>query len=322
MAASRADLRLLENDSILQLRQRRRIEGASPNINHCEGETMTPDPAPQPASAVPDVAAYCRRIGYAGELDPSTSTLRALHRAHVGAIPFENIDPLLGRPILLDPASLQAKLVTRRRGGYCFEQNLLFKDMLETMGFKVTGLAARVRGAGTYSLRARSHMVLLVEAEGKTFFADVGFGGTGLLDPLPFVPDKIFELPIVNFRFNERGGLWVLQSSQLGAEWVDLYAFTLEPQERIDYEVANWYTSTFPTSVFRHSLTGQRVRPHERVVLRNRDLTIITPTGEDKRQVNSAAEARTILREKVGLELAPNLVLPESIFSPDESTHP
>jgi N-hydroxyarylamine O-acetyltransferase len=222
---------------------------------------MSADPISQPASAIPDIAAYCRRIGYTGELQPNSSTLSALHRAHVGAIPFENIDALLGRPILLDSASLQAKLVIARRGGYCFEQNLLFKDVLERLGFKVTGLSARVRGAGEFPLRARTHMALLVEAEGKTFFADVGFGGTGLIDPLPFVADREFELPIVNFRFKENGGLWVLQASQLRAEWVDLFAFTLEPQERIDYEVASWCTSTFPSSVFRHSLTGSAFVP-------------------------------------------------------------
>ncbi len=276
---------------------------------------MAADYAPQLASASPDVTAYCRRIGYSGDLQSTIATLRALHRAHVGAIPFENIDALLGRPILLDPASLQAKLVIARRGGYCFEQNLLFKDVLESVGFRVTGLAARVRGAGTYPLRARTHMVLLVRAEGHTFFADVGFGGTGLLDPLPFMADREFDSPIVRFRFTERHGLWVLQSSQLEAEWIDLYAFTEEPQERIDYEVANWYTSTFPSSVFRHSLTGQRVRPHERVILRNRDLTITTAGGEERRLVNSAAEARTILREKIGLELPDNIVLPDTVFS-------
>ena len=275
---------------------------------------MAADPASRPTSSAPDITAYCRRIGYTGELQPSISTLRSLHRAHVGEIPFENIDALLGRPILLDPASLQAKLVTARRGGYCFEQNLMFKDVLESVGFKVTGLAARVRGAGEYPLRARTHMALLVEAEGKTFFADVGFGGTGLLEPLPFMADREFDLPIVSFRFKEHDGLWALQSSQLGAQWIDLYAFSLEPQERIDYEVASWYTSTFSTSVFRHSLTGQRVRPHERVILRNRDLTILTSNGEEKRQVNSAAEARTVLRERVGLDLPPEIVLPESIF--------
>jgi N-hydroxyarylamine O-acetyltransferase len=274
---------------------------------------MAADPIPQFSRAVPDVAAYCSRIGYSGDLSPTDATLRALHRAHVGAIPFENIDVLLGRPILLDSASLQAKLVNSRRGGYCFEQNLLFKDVLEALGFTATGLAARVR-SGSSGVRPRTHMAMLVDAEGKNFLADVGFGGTGLLEPLPFVAGREFEFPLVSFRLTESSGLWVLQASQLGGPWSDLYAFTLEPQERIDYEVANWFTSTYESSVFRHSLTAQRVRPDERVILRNRDLTVITANGEELQQVNSAAEARGMMSQRFGLDLPADIVLPESIF--------
>jgi N-hydroxyarylamine O-acetyltransferase len=273
---------------------------------------MSADFAPQPAPDVPDVAAYCRRIDYNGDLAPTVATLGALHQAHVGAIPFENIDVLLGRPILLDTASLQHKLVASHRGGYCFEQNLFFKDVLEALGYSVTGLAARVRHGAT-GIRPRTHMVLLVEAERRHFLADVGFGGAGLLEPLPFVAGREFELPLVSFRLTELGGQWVLHATQQG-QWADLYAFTLEPQERIDYEVANWFTSTYTTSVFRHSLTAQRVRPEERIILRNRDLTILRAGGEEKRQVNSAAEARAILSEKIGLHLPTECVLPASIF--------
>lgn len=273
---------------------------------------MSAEPAPQPAA--PDVDAYCRRIGYTGDLAPTAATLRALHRAHVGAIPFENIDVLLGRPILLDHASLERKLVVSRRGGYCFEQNLFFKDVLEFLGFNVTGLAARVR-AGTTGTRPRTHMAMLVEAERQVFFADVGFGGTGLLEPFPFVAGRTFEFPLVSFRLAEHQGLWVVQSAQQKGPWNDLYAFTLEPQERIDYEVGNWFTSTYTTSVFRHSLTAQRTRAEERIILRNRDLTILTPAGEEKRQVRSAAEARVLLADKIGLHLPTDCILPESIFA-------
>src|SRR5262245_49690105 len=92
-----------------------------------------------------DLAAYFERISYAGDTSPSRATLEALHLAHATHIPFENLDVLLGRPIRLDLASLQAKLVRDRRGGYCFEQNRLFASVLESLGFAVTTLAARVR---------------------------------------------------------------------------------------------------------------------------------------------------------------------------------
>src|SRR5438552_14153171 len=92
-----------------------------------------------------DLDAYLRRIEYGGELRPSAGALQALHAAHATHIPFENLDILLGRPILIDVGSVQNKLVTLRRGGYCFEQNLLFATAVEALGFAVTKLAARVR---------------------------------------------------------------------------------------------------------------------------------------------------------------------------------
>lgn len=134
-----------------------------------------------------DLDAYCSRIGYAGERTPTAGVLEELHLAHATHIPFENLDILLGKPIRLDLASLQAKLIRGKRGGYCFEQNTLFAAALERIGFRVTRLAARV-GAGATRVLPRTHMLLRVEAEEAAWLADVGFGGDGLLRPLPFVP--------------------------------------------------------------------------------------------------------------------------------------
>ena len=131
-----------------------------------------------------DLDAYLARIGYRERLDPTVETLRGLHFAHATQIPFENLDILLGRSIVLDLESLQKKLVERRRGGYCFEQNTLFAAVLESLGFAVTRLAARVRFGAT-SIRPRSHMLLSVEIDGEPWLADVGFGGEGLLHPVP-----------------------------------------------------------------------------------------------------------------------------------------
>ena len=112
-----------------------------------------------------DLEGYLLRIHAKSPLAPSAEALGDLQRAHVGAIPFENLDILLGQPIRLDLASLQSKLVTSRRGGYCFEQNTLFKAVLERLGFGVTSLGARVR-AGATGIRARTHMLLQVELSG------------------------------------------------------------------------------------------------------------------------------------------------------------
>ena len=276
---------------------------------------MSTEPAIRTAApaAVIDLGAYCRRIGYSGPLAPTLATLRALHEAHVGSISFENLNPLLGIPVGLDSESLQRKMVFGRRGGYCFEQNLLFKDVLEAIGFRVHGLAARVR-MGTTDTRARTHMVLRVAADGRDYLADVGFGGDGLLEPVPLIAGTDLNLPIVPVRLLAQDGLWVLQAKQTG-DWSDLYAFTLEPQERVDYQVANFYTANWPESVFRKSLTAQRVRRHERLILRNRDLTILRLGETQKREIRSAAEATLILDRLFGVEVPAGYAIPEQIFS-------
>src|SRR3990172_4815095 len=136
-----------------------------------------------------DLDAYLERIGYSGSLQPVHAVLESIHLAHATRIPFENLDILLKRPIRLDLACLQAKLVTGRRGGYCFEQNLLFSAVLQRLGFSVTQLAARVLYRSRRKL-PRTHILLLVEVEGATWLADVGFGLEGLLLPVPFASGR------------------------------------------------------------------------------------------------------------------------------------
>lgn len=219
-----------------------------------------------------DLDAYFGRIGYRGSTAASPRLLTALHNAHATHIPFENIDVLLGLPIRLDPGSLQDKLVGARRGGYCFEQNTLFAAVLRQLGFSVTTLAARVR-LGTDRLLPRTHMLLRVHFEDGDCLADVGFGGWGLLQPLPFVFGEPFTQGAWCYRLEGSGELTVLQSLQRG-HWQDLYAFSDEPQLAVDYEVANYYVSTHPDSRFTNTLTAQRVDSDVRYVLRNRELII------------------------------------------------
>ena len=131
-----------------------------------------------------DLSPYLSRINYSGDRSTSHDTLRALHLAHVLAVPFENLDGYRGVPVSLEPADLFAKIVTARRGGYCFELNGLFSLLLEAMGFEVTRLIARVR-YGAKPPYPRSHQVLVVTVSGEPWLVDVGFGGNGLLEPMP-----------------------------------------------------------------------------------------------------------------------------------------
>jgi len=218
-----------------------------------------------------DLDAYLRRVDYAGALQPTAAVLGALHLAHATHIPFENLDVLLGRPVRLDLASLQDKLVAGGRGGYCFEHNLLLAAVLGKLGFDVKLVAARVRHRGDKDL-PRTHMLLMVNVEGADWLADVGFGGEGLLLPVPFTAGRETRHYAWTYRvIEEKQGLWLLQSRRQEA-WANLYCFTLEPQTAADCDMANHYTSTHPDSPFVHTLTAQLPTPAARHVLRNREL--------------------------------------------------
>jgi len=246
-----------------------------------------------------DLPAYLRRVGYPGDLAPSPATLAALHRAHATSIPFENLDILLGVPIRLDLASLQAKLVTGRRGGYCFEQNALFACVLEQLGFKVTRLAARVRYR-TDRVLPRTHMTLRVDLDGTPLLADVGFGADGLLLPVTLDGTESAQFAWT-YRVVDEGAAQVLQSRR-GNSWEDLYAFTREPQLAVDYEVANHYTSTHPMSRFTQMLTAQTLAPDVRRILRDREYTEDRGAASTTRVIRDDDELLAVLAQSFGLE--------------------
>ncbi|MEJ0066670.1 MAG: arylamine N-acetyltransferase [Caulobacteraceae bacterium] len=132
-----------------------------------------------------DLDRYFARIGYGGPREPTIEVLRALHRLHPAAIPFEAIDVLLGREINLEPSALQAKMIAGGRGGYCFEQNGLFKLALQAIGFEVAGLIARSRwGRPLGDIRARTHMALRIRIDGEDWLADVGYSSAMLTAPI------------------------------------------------------------------------------------------------------------------------------------------
>jgi N-hydroxyarylamine O-acetyltransferase len=192
-----------------------------------------------------DLDAYLERIGLRGK-----ASLPQIHRAHATAVPFENLDPQRGVPVSLALEDLERKLVFERRGGYCFEQNLLLKAALEALGAEVELLLARVRvGGASAETRPRGHLVLRVHADGAMWHADVGFGLGTPLEPLPFGPGAPQEQAGWRFRIVEDGPELVLQAGE-GDGWIDLYGFPDEPVPLIDVETVNWWTSTHPRSPF------------------------------------------------------------------------
>lgn len=239
---------------------------------------------------------YFRRLGYSGGTEPALSVLRDLHRAQVFAVPFENLDPLAGRPVSLEPAGLVDKLIFRRRGGYCFELNGLFLLALRHLGFRTRSLAARVAlSEGNYTVRA--HQVMLVEVEGGRWLADVGFGGNGLIEPIPFEPEVETDQKLDRFRLrpdDEYG--WILQH-RLPDGWRTLYAFSRDPYLDADYRLMNYFVSQSPDSLFTRVPLCVRTSEKERVILFGDTLKIRGPEGSVVRPVESAKALRAILAE-------------------------
>lgn len=203
-----------------------------------------------------DLDGYFERIDYTGSRAPTLDTLRAVHLAHATSIPFENLDVLLGKGVSLAVPDIEAKLVAGGRGGYCFEHNTLFAAVLEELGFEVGRRAARVRIAPDV-VTPRAHMVLRVEAEGEPWLADVGFGGNGLLEPMPYDPGDTFDQHGWSYRILAEDDARVLQFLAAGS-WSDVFAWTEEEQHPVDYEVANHFTATHPGSVFVNVVMAQR----------------------------------------------------------------
>ena len=243
---------------------------------------------------------YLARIGFAGPVGPDLATLAGIHAAHVNAIPFENFDPLLRRPVRLDLASVQEKLVDSRRGGYCFEHNTLLKSALDALGFKVTGLAGRVRWMSPPDspLGPRTHMTLKVDLPGGAYLADVGFGACLLDSPLQLKTGVEQRTAMGTYRLSEADGLFSLSAKQ-PAGWRTMYVFNLEPQIQSDYELGNWFTSTSPLVPFLSTLIMERIGGDRRYKLTNRRFTIEARDGEVvvERPIDSADEFGRLLDE-------------------------
>lgn len=265
-----------------------------------------------PAQPTVDLDAYFERIGYDGPCEASLAVLRALTLKHPDAIPFENLDVLLGRGISIVPADIDAKLIGAGRGGYCYEQNGLLKRVLTALGFQVEGLMARVQwlvpeGAPP---RPRSHMVLGVQLEGETWLVDNGFGGCVLTGPLKLLSDEVQDTPHGQFRIVdvELGGVAERQvQANLSGKWAPLYQVAKGAWADIDYEQANYFTYTHPSSHFTWSMTVGRTTLTARYALKNNRFTHRDVTGAVVEQRDlSVEELEATLRDVIGLPVAPD----------------
>ncbi|HLR38508.1 MAG TPA: arylamine N-acetyltransferase [Chitinophagaceae bacterium] len=254
--------------------------------------------------------AYLKRISYVGEWSADLKTLEKIHYLHTTTIPFENISPFVGDHVLLDSTSLNDKILKSGRGGYCFEQNVLFGNVLRQMGFEVRGLAARVRwGVKENRITRRSHMLLLVTIDKTQYIADVGFGGMTMTAPLKLDTSANQSTSHEPYRILQHPNNYRLEAKITGT-WCPLYDFDLQEQFMPDYETMNWYMSTYPETPFVNRLMV--VRPGEkcRYALNNNKFTIHYLNKEsEKHLLNSEEEILDVLQNPFHLRLTEKLTM-------------
>lgn len=227
------------------------------------------------------ITAYLARIHCEGARAPSVETLRALHRAHLHAVPFENLDIHLGRPIRLDRDAFFRKIVGERRGGFCYELNGLFADLLSSLGFEVSLLSARVANATGGFGPEFDHLVLLVTAGGARWIADVGFGRS-FHEPLSLDAPADEEAEGVLYRVAGAGDELRVESRPPGGDACPEYAFTLTSHPLSAFAAMCEYHQTSPASHFTQKIVCTRLTARGRVTLSGR--VLIETSGDERRE--------------------------------------
>lgn len=257
-----------------------------------------------------DLDSYLARIGGPAATTADLPTLRRIVAGHARTIAFENLDPFTGRDVALDADGLAAKLVHGGRGGWCFEQNLLLRGVLDTLGYRTTGLAARVLWGrpDDAPVPPRSHMLLRVDLAEGPHVVDVGFGGMTLTGVLALEPDVEQATPHEPFRLRVAGPELVLQA-QVAGDWRSLYRFDLTAQHVADYEVSSWYLAHHPASHFVTGLMAARPDDDRRHALGGTARGGVAYTvhhrggPSERRELDSASQVRAVLEEHFRLDL-------------------
>jgi N-hydroxyarylamine O-acetyltransferase len=259
---------------------------------------------------------YLRRIAYDGPLEPTLDTLRRLHYAHLLAVPFENLDVTLGVPIALEEEALFDKIVTRERGGFCYELNGLFAALLRELGFKVSLLSARVPIEENHTGPEFDHLALQVELD-VPWLADVGFGES-FIEPLPILPSaEQIQRDVFFCLDRQEDDRWrvlryappsqtraVAELSDLEWEWRMLYDFTTTPRQLSDFGPMCLHHQTSPLSHFTRRKIVSRLTTSGRVTLTN--VRLIVSEGELRHEslLESCEDYDRALEESFGIRLS------------------
>ena len=253
-----------------------------------------------------DQRAWLRRIGYDGSLEPTLSTLHQLILAHSHAIAYESLDIMLGRTPRLDLASLQRKMIIGGRGGYCLEQNMLFREGLRSLGYHITSLQGRVvRGMAIDAPRPAIHMLLQINLPEGPYLADVGFGNLAPTAALLLRTGVEQETSHETMRFIDVGGELTLQS-RLRNAWEHIYRVIPYPRYDDEYEITNWYTGTHPDAPYQSNIIAARPGPNRtRLTMFNARVTLRHASGDvERRLLTDEAEFRSVLKTEFGLNMS------------------
>lgn len=246
--------------------------------------------------------AYMDRLGISGSVRPDLESLERLLSAHMCAIPFENIDILMGRPIRLDAESLQRKLVQERRGGNCFEHVTLFSAALSELGFRPSCHLARVLLTAPKVDAPRTHMFALVDLPEGQFVVDPGFGGLAATAPIPLVevewPDTVRD----GHWFFRAGRSWILRAAH-GDAVLDLWATELSEDLPIDFVLSSHFVSTHPDSIFTHSLMINCFTKTGRISIMNRDVTIRDGSHTTAWKLEDTTNLHQLLLDRFGIDV-------------------
>jgi N-hydroxyarylamine O-acetyltransferase len=253
-----------------------------------------------------DQGAWLKRIGYAGSLEPTLGTLHQLILAHSHAIAYESLDIMLGRTPRLDLVSLQRKMIVGGRGGYCLEQNMLFRQGLRSLGYNITSLQGRVvRGMAIDAPRPAIHMLLQINLPEGPYLADVGFGNLAPTAALLLRAGVEQETPHETMRFIDVGGELTLQS-RLRNAWEHIYRVIPYPRHDGEYEITNWYTATHPNAPYHSNIIAARPGVNgTRLTMFNARVTVRHASGEvERRFLKDETEFRSVLKNEFGLNMS------------------
>lgn len=254
------------------------------------------------SSPIFDLDSYFGRVNYRGGTDAGEETLHDLHTAHTLNVPFENLDVFYRKPIPLDEASLYNKIVKEKRGGYCFEMNGIFSFVLQRMGFNVTNLLARVIINGN-QYTTKTHQAILVQAGGRQWIADVGFGNDGIIAPLILEEGTEQRQFAHTYRLTKHSSFGYMLQKKQGDRYNPLYVFTLEECFPDDFLMSNHFTATFPGSFFLSMRMCTMPTPDGRITLTDSHFKVVKNDGVSERPIADESDFKALSKEHFGLDL-------------------